>query len=480
MDSEMSLAKTSIKWFIFSVITAIISFVGMVYFSRKLGAQSLGIYFLFMSVLTVFNLITNMGLQAATIKRISEGVRQSEIAAASLMLRLGVFALCALAILVFRGQIDHYMGAGLSYYLILILGLTQFSDIIREILHGEQKVDIGGAFDLAQQFLRVLFQSFLILLGFEIFGLVIGLGIGVLISLFIGSRLIDTGLKMPKKSHFNSLLTFSKFSLGNAVGGYLYEWIGIVIIGLFLTQQHAGIYGVAWGLSAVFLLLSQAISSSIYPKISDFSSGNRKQEIAGIFSESLVYSPLLVIPAFFGTLVISKNLLGAIYGKDFEAGYLVLVILMLARVFQSMQMISVRTLEGMDLPDVVFKINLVTTILNVFGILLLVHFFGFAGAAMGTMVTILVSFVWNTKVVCRMLDIKIPFKDMAYEIFSAVAMGLIVFVFSKLFPQAMVRNLILTVFVGGVLYFIILFTLSERIKSKCLLIIKEVTHKTRG
>ncbi len=472
----MSLAKTSLKWFIFSVITAIISFVGMVYFSRKLGAQALGIYFLFLSVLTVFNLITNMGLQAATIKRISEGVRQSEIAAASLMLRLGVFAFCALAILVIRGQINHYMGAELSYYLILILGLTQFSDIIREILHGEQKVDIGGAFDLVQQFLRVLFQSFLILLGFEIFGLVIGLGIGVLISLFIGGRLIDTGLKMPKKSHFNSLLAFSKFSSGNAVGGYLYEWIGIVIIGLFLTQQHAGIYGVAWGLSAVFLLLSQAISSSIYPKISDFSSGNRKQEIASIFSESLVYSPLLVIPAFFGTLVISKDLLGTIYGKDFEAGYLVLVILMLARVFQSMQMISVRTLEGMDLPDVVFKINVVTTIINVFGILLLVHFFGFVGAAVGTMVTILVSFMWNTKVVCRLLNTRVPWGDIIRETASAAIMGLIVFGISKFLLLTQIQGLIAVVLFGGAIYCIILLLLSERIKSKCLLIIKEVMH----
>lgn len=473
----MSLAKISLKWFFFSVLTAITSFAGMVYFSRMLGPSILGIYFLFLSVLTAFNLFTNMGLQAATIKRISEGVQQSEIATVSLILRLSFFAFSALVIIIFRPQLDPYIGAELSYYLVSILGLTQFSDIIREILHGEQKVDIGGAFDFFQQFLRVVIQSFLILLGFEIFGLIIGLGLGILISLVIGSNLINTGIKTPQKSHFKSLLTFSKFSFGNAIGGYLYEWIGIVMIGFFLTQQYAGVYGIAWGLSAIFLLLSQAISSSIYPKISEFSTRNQKHEIAEIFSESLTYSPLLAIPAFFGALVISKDLLGTVYGNDFEMGYLVLIILMLTRVIQSMQMVSVRTIEGMNLPNLVFKINIATTLLNISGTLLLVYLFGFIGAAIGSLFTIFVSFLWNTNVVCKILNVKIPRGAIFLETSSAAVMGAAIFWVSSVMRLDIVSNLMLAVLAGAVIYFAMLLILSERIKSKCLLIIKEVLYK---
>ncbi len=472
----MNLSKIGIKWFLFSILTAIISFLGMIYFSRVLGAKMLGIYFLFLSVLTVFNLFTNIGLQGATIKRISEGTQQSEIATASLMFRLGSFTLFALIILIFEDQLDLYMGAGLSRYLILILGLTQFSDIFREILHGEQKVDIGGAYDFIQQLTRVAFQSFLTLLGFEIFGLIMGLGIGILISVLVCSRFIDVSIKTPKRSHFESLFSYSKFSFGNALGGYLYEWVGILVIGFFLTQEYAGVYGVAWGLSAIFLLLSHAVANSIYPRISELSTRNKKDEIAGFFSESLIYSPLLVIPGFFGSLVVTNEIFGTIYGEEFKIGYQVLIILMLARVFQSMQIISVRILEGINMPHLVFKVNTATTILNIFGTFLLVYFFGFIGAAVGTMLTIFVSFIWNTKTACRELNVKIPGREIVLELFSAAIMGIIVFGISRKLMFSYMPNLIIAIFAGAFIYFAILLFLSERLRSKCLSLIKDVMN----
>ncbi len=473
----MNLSKIGIKWFVFSIMTAVISFLGMIYFSRVLGARMLGIYFLFLSVLTVFNLFTNIGLQGATIKRISEGIQQSEIATASLMFRLGSFTLFALIIFIFKDQLDLYMGAGLSRYLILILGLTQFSDIFREILHGEQKVDIGGAYDFIQQFVRVAFQSFLTLLGFEIFGLIMGLGIGILISVLVCSRFISVSIKTPKRSHFESLFSYSKFSFGNALGGYLYEWVGILVIGFFLTQEYAGVYGVAWGLSATFLLLSHAVANSIYPRISELSTRNGKDEIAGIFSDSLMYSPLLVIPGFFGALVVTNEIFGTIYGEEFKIGYPVLIILMLARVFQSMQIISVRVIEGINQPNLVFRVNTVTTILNIFGTLLFVYLFGFIGAALGTMLTIFISFVWNTKTACRELNVKIPGQEIVLELFSAAVMGIIVFGISKKMMFSYMPNLMIAIFVGAVIYFAILLSLSERIRSKCLSILNELINK---
>ncbi len=473
----MNLSKIGIRWFVFSIMTAVISFLGMIYFSRVLGAKMLGIYFLFLSVLTVFNLFTNIGLQGATIKRISEGTQQSEIATASLMFRLGSFTLFALIILIFEDHLDLYMGAGLSRYLILILGLTQFSDIFREILHGEQKVDIGGAYDFIQQFMRVAFQSFLTLMGFEIFGLIMGLGIGILISVLVCSRFIGVSIKTPKRSHFESLFSYSKFSFGNALGGYLYEWVGILIIGFFFAPEYAGVYGVAWGLSATFLLLSHAVANSIYPRISELSTRNKKDEIAGIFSKSLMYSPLLVIPGFFGALVVTNEIFGTIYGEEFKTGYPVLIILMLARVFQSMQIISVRVIEGINQPNLVFRVNTATTILNIFGTLLFTYLFGFIGAALGTMFTIFVSFVWNTKTACRELNAKIPGKDILLELFSAAVMGIIVFGISKKMMFSFMPNLIIAIFVGAIIYFAILLSLSECIRSKCLSILNEVINK---
>jgi len=156
----------------------------------------------------------------------------------------------------------------------------------------------------------------------------------------------------------------------------------------------------------------------------------------------------------------------------------VLIILMIARLFQSMQIISVRVIEGINQPNLVFRVNTATTILNIFGTLLFVYLFGFIGAALGTMLTILVSFTWNTKTACRELNAKIPGKEIVLELFSAAVMGIMVFGISKYLMFSYMPNLIIAIFVGAVIYFAILLSLSERIRSKCLSILNEVMNRT--
>ena len=218
----MGMARESIRWFLFSLASAVVGFVGLAFFSRTLGARIVGIYFLFYSLLTFFNLLSNMGLQPATIKRISEGRDQSEFFTASLILRLIPFSLLSAIVLLARVPLDSYMGADLSFYLIGVLGLFQFTDLLRETLHGEKKVARGGFVDFVQQFFRVGAQVFLVVLGAGLLGLVYGLGIGVLAALALGLLLIDVRPRLPSWGHFKSLFEFSKYSFGNAVGGYLY------------------------------------------------------------------------------------------------------------------------------------------------------------------------------------------------------------------------------------------------------------------
>jgi O-antigen/teichoic acid export membrane protein len=310
--------------------------------------------------------------------------------------------------------------------------------------------------------------------------MLVGLGAGILVSIAFGIALIHPVLSMPNRSHYKSLFNFSKFSFGNAIGGYIYEWAGIAIIGYFLSRQLVGVYGVVWGLSLIFMLLSQSIANVIYPKISNLSANGKKEEVKTIFFDGFIYSPMFVIPAFAGVLFISENLLDVMYGEEFKTGSLVLIILMLARIFQSFQIISVRTLEGIDRPDFVFKVNAVTTVLNLASTFIFVYLFGIVGAAISATLTILVSFLWNTNIVCRTLNVKIPWKDIVPQMLSAAIMGAAVSGISKLLPPASIQNLIIVILAGGAVYFAVLLSLSKRIKSKCLLIIKEVTHASSG
>lgn len=476
----MSATKSSLIWLGTNLLSGLLNFVAVIYFTRTLGSYVLGIYFLFVSVLNGLVFLSNMGLSPATIKRISEGKNIYEHFAASLLLRLLPSVIIIIVILTNYSYFNDYIGARVAVFLAFFLILTHLSDAIREMLHGMNRVDIGGVFDFSQQLVKVAFQVFFTLTGAGIFGMLAGLGIGISLSVAFGVFLIHFRFAVPDPCHYKSLFSFSKYSFGNAVGGYIYDWAGMAIIGFFLSQQSVGVYGVVWGFSTIFMLLSQSIANAIYPKISNLSVNGKKEEVRSIFSEGFIYSPIIAIPAFVGALVISENFLNIVYGEEFKTGFLILITLMLARIFQSFQIISVRTLEGINRPDYVFRVNVFTTVFNLISTVIFVYFLGAIGAAASAMLTILISLLWNTDIVCRTLNVEIPSREIILEIFSAVIMGLIIFTISKLLPLTALSNLIFAILAGGAVYFITLILMSERIKSKCLLILKEVMHARTG
>lgn len=469
----MGMARESIRWFLFSLASALVGFVGLAFFSRALGARIVGIYFLFYSLLTFFNLLSNMGLQPATIKRISEGRYQDEFFTASLILRLIPFSLLSVVILLVRGPLDSYMGADLSLYLIGVLGLFQFTDLLRETLHGERKVARGGFVDFVQQFARVGAQVLFVVLGAGLLGLIYGLGIGVLAALALGLLLVDARPRLPRWDHFKSLFGFSRYSFGSALGGYVYEWAPVAIVGLFLAQRDVGIYGVAQSVAAVSLLASHGVANAIFPRVSALSARGGEREVAEIFRKGMAYSSLVVLPVFAGALVLSKEVLEVVFGADFGAGSFVLVLLLLSQVFRAWQMISVRVLEGINRPDIVFRVNLLTTGGNLLGCFILIRAFGLAGAAAAAVLTISVSLWLNTRVLKRLIPLAAPYREIAQELFAAAVMALSVLGLKALIPAKSLPTLLSLVTAGGLLYIGILLLISPEIKSKAISLIKE-------
>jgi len=132
----------------------------------------------------------------------------------------------------------------------------------------------------------------------------------------------------------------------------------------------------------------------------------------------------------------------------------------------------VRVIEGMDRPDVVFKINMVTTVVNIAGTFILVYWLGFVGAAIATALTIGISMFWNARYVLKFLDVRLPYKEFSYELVSAGIMGVVVWLIYKNAAFGAVQNLILAIVVGAVVYFAVVFSISGKIRSKILTLLR--------
>lgn len=454
-------------WFLANIISAVTNFFAVIFFSRVLGAAVLGIYILFFTTVQVLNFLGNGGISTATIKRISEGNNSPSLLGASLFMRTILFIILSCGILLCRSQLSDYLKGDYVYPLIIILFLLQFSDLFREVLQGFHRVGTSAIIDLVQQVGKVGVQVGLI--GYGVFGLIIGLITGVIMSIGCGYSLIRIRISLPKRSDFLLLFKFSKYAYGNALGGLVYDWIGILAIGLFVGSAAAAIYSVCWSLSIMVLLFSQAIASSLLPHVSRFSLTENIDDIQKIVGSSLSYSSLIAIPSFFGVIAIGNNLLSIVYGTEFTVGTSILIILMATRVIQSFQMVITRTLEGIDRPDIEFKITLVTLLINIALMIALIPYYGAIGAAVSAFVTIFVSLIFNAIALNKIVPLYLT-QTIIWIIVSGIIMEAGILIFKNLYPVTSLETLMCVIIVGMIIYGSILIFNSEiRSHLKCTL-----------
>jgi len=454
----MSVQQNSLVWFVANVASAAVNFFAVVLFSRVLGATLLGYYFLFFSLVQVLNFLGNGGLSQATIKRISEGNGSPGLLGASFLIRSALLAVIICFVLVFRDLLSDYLHGDYAYLLIAVLFLLQISDLIREILQGTHRVGTSALVDLVQQSGKVGFQ--VLLIGYGIIGLIWGLFAGILASVGCGLTLIRMKLIIPHYADFSNLFSFSRFAYGNALGGLVFDWIGILAIGYFLGSTEAAIFGVCWSISVMVLLFSQAISNALFPHISNLSSREQMNNIQNTLKSAISYSPLLALPAFLGVTALGGNFLSLVYGPEFFAGALVLIILMAARVIQSVQMIITRTLEGIDRPDIVFRITIPTLVINVITVICFIPRYGAVGGALSVLVTIAISLILNAIALNRIIPLQIS--SVIFWIFGGgIIMVGVVLVLMRIFPTLSLGILTGIIVTGMVIYGLILSGNSE-------------------
>lgn len=436
----MTLVKSSMHLFLARIFGAFAGFLGTVYFSHVLGAKILGIYFLFYSVLSVLNLVGDLGLSVTTVKRLSEGRDMAQYLGASLMLRLAAFFVIVLIIILVRSQLDAYIGASVWLYVILLLLLMQLSDFLISVLRGENKISESAYVEFLKEIGRVGVQVVLVAAGMGLYGLIGGLGIGLLISTCFGVALSRTGFKWPKMSNFRNIFNFTKYSYGNSISGLIYEWFDLLVIGLLLSPYYVGVYAVCWSFSMVVMLISEAVALSIFPTLSNQLSKNEHVDAKRIISDSMAYSPIIAIPAFAGALILAEDVLVVLYGAEFGTGWAVLIVLMGVRFVHSLQIIAVRAIEAMNRPDVIFKISMLVMGLNLVGDIVLVYYFGIIGAAVATLISMSVFLGAALYYLKMLLDVQVPYRRIGNEVAAGIVMLVLIWGVDSILQSVLVHS----------------------------------------
>ncbi|MFC6962878.1 hypothetical protein ACFQL7_06700 [Halocatena marina] len=111
--SYTKILRSSIGTFATRIGLSVAIFLGVFYLAAATEPLVLGIYSLFVAVVRVLDLLTNLGIVEAAQKRISEGTERAEFFTAALLVRLGLFAPVGIIVIIFHQQIAAYVGRDL-------------------------------------------------------------------------------------------------------------------------------------------------------------------------------------------------------------------------------------------------------------------------------------------------------------------------------------------------------------------------------
>jgi O-antigen/teichoic acid export membrane protein len=472
----MNHGQTSLILFLSKLTTSALGFLATLYFARELGAEVLGVYALVLTVVGWLFLFIDLGVGQALIKRVSEENEESEYLAAAIIWVL-LLALCLFTIILigrpilesYVSEFDQYSAFSVIWFIIPYILAKSFATIVSYVIEGERKVHITGLIDFFNFGGRSVLQIVLVFLGFGLSGMIAGSIVGSILAGIAGMVWMTVLPARPTKQHFRSLYNYAKFSWISNLQTRAFNEVDILLLGVFVETSLVGVYSIAWSLSKFLDLFGTAIRSTLFPEISNISAGKSDQAAAGLIEDSLAYTGLIATPGLIGSVVLGERLL-MIYGKEFTNGATVLGYLILAVLLFSYQKQLMGALNGLNYPNIAFRVNAVFIAANTALNLIFIPQYGIKGAAAASVLSTGFSLGLAYLMLSQLIAFAFPYAQIARQWVAALAMGVSILAIQAGIENTSILNndaVIVTSLVcfGAGVYFLSLLAISREFRA---------------
>ncbi|MFC6864117.1 flippase [Halomicroarcula sp. GCM10025817] len=421
----MNIARSSAKLSVAHGLTAVITFGGIAVFANWLPPSELGVYFLFEALVGVLTIPADFGIRGAVEKRISEGNEPGKMLTSALSMKTVPLAIIGGLVLALGGYINGYVGADVAVLLIVAMIGHELYQLGVQIVSAELRVGETAVLRLSHKVVWFAVGYALLQSGYGVKGLIYGLLAGYIVPFVWANYKRSTPFRRPSMEQFHSLTAYSRYNFVSALSGYVYGWMDVLIIGFFLTSAHVGSYEVAWRVTAVVILGSNAIAKTIFPQVSRWDANRAIERIEKLIPRAITPSLVLAIPAFVGAMLFSREILTFIFDAEYATAWLVLIVLMGEKIFQSVHVITGRSLKAIDHPELAAKAAVAAIAVNLVLNVALITQFGLIGAAVATVVSFGLNTVLCIRYLSRYLTVRVPWRELGWIVVASIGMGVV-------------------------------------------------------
>lgn len=375
-----------------NLLRMVISVAAGIIIARSLGPEGKGIYvvaFLLPRLVATFG---DLGLRQSLIYRIGRKHLSLEQAMGTTLiidavLSVGLMALALTLAIIFSTTLVR----GVAFYLIILttmsIPLRLLSGHLRNMLRAVGRIRAYSMFSLSESVAQLAAFAILVSLSSLTISRVIMVQLGLRLTLMLvclgaaaqGLR----GRLQPELKAMRGLLSFGLRSHVAYVFVALERRFDVLLLNAFLFPAQVGLYAVGVSAAQIVLYVTDAMGTVLYPRISSSSPEQVRQFLPRISRLSILLSALVGI----GLVMVGKPLISLLYGRDFDASYMAMVILLPGIVTTTVFRVSGSYLQGMGRPGVVSAITILSFAVNLGANLILIPRRGINGAALASTIS---------------------------------------------------------------------------------------------
>ncbi len=377
--------------------------------ARVLGAEQMGLYFLFLRVTRFFTSFMNAGMTNSIFKL--AGIAASEEAWGSVrkLMRaaLSYFAISAIVVggaflLLWPLLHEHLFKASFP----LSLGLVFVAVIVLNVMLELGSVFFRGIHETRTGVLLHNIPRNLLLLSVAV-GLLFAVGtatfetiltlylivtvaaallVVVLITRFYLRRRGDA--ETPEVGGLKAFSALSLPLLLHGASSMVFKSSDIWILGFFSAPEVVGVYGVAAHFTRALALILGVVNLILPPMLASLYARGEMAELKTVVKTVATWSTMLAVPVGIVLVAAPADILALTFGDEYVGGARILVILAVAHSISAMFGSPGVLLNMAGHHNVMARLSLVTTVFNVIANLAVVQAYGAEGVAVVTAVTV--------------------------------------------------------------------------------------------
>jgi len=389
--------------FAFGLIGYFLMFLFKLIAARYFGPANFGLYEAMSTILLISMVFSSFGIPAGVARFIPVYKYKGQLSLLRGYLKfififpIAISILCGTAVILFSGEITAFFNFPQKFIPLLnVIGIAipikTLSRVLRQIFVAEKRIFFQVfSSEIIEKVILISGIAIIYVLKLSLFAAAIALLLSVCTSFVFDIIIYKTKIVLPSSKNITKETSrWLKFSIPLFLTGFFsffIQWSDNLVIGKILTSELLGIYSIGYSLGAFQAFFKTIFISIFTPLISEKYVQGKNTEIAMLYKKGsswgLAFS--LYVLSFF--LVFGKEFLSMIYGKEYIAGYPILIIISIGLIFFTAAGLNGPILILHKKTKQIFKITSITAALNLILSIILTKYIGLIGAAIASTIS---------------------------------------------------------------------------------------------